>query len=122
MLTNGVERCYSPDGSVAPLTNAAPGSNVVPLLLIGVTILLFVGVIVGAWLDLRGVRTAGRLILLICATLLIFMPFLVMAATNPINGIAFAYVWPLTLLALVAGVLACVRRDTPRAAASPALG
>lgn len=110
--SDGVTQCYSPDAAVAP------GPNVGLLIVLGVTFLLFAGVLIGTWLDLRGARTAGRVILLTSATLLIFMPFLLVSATKSFSGVFFAFVLPQTLLAFVAGILACVRRDAPRATAA----
>lgn len=119
--SDGVTQCYSPDGAMAPVTPAASGVNPALLILFALILLLFIGMIVGTVLDLRGARTAGRVILLASATLLIFMPFTVAAAVNFSAEVITAYIFPLSLMALVAGVLACVRRDTPRAA-SPTLG
>jgi hypothetical protein len=120
--SDGVTKCYSSDGAMAPVTPAASGVNVGLLILFALILVLFVGMIIGTILDLRGARTAGRIILLASATLLIFIPFTTVAAVNfPVGAIA-AYTFPLSLMSLVAGVLACVRRDTPRAAASPAQG
>lgn len=114
MSSDGSTTCYGPNGAPMPTTAAAPGPNVGLLILVGVTILLYLGVLVGTWLDLRGARRMGRVILLTSATLLIFAPFLFIAATTPISGISFAYTFPLTLLAIVAGILASVRSDAPR--------
>lgn len=97
-----------------PVTS--PGPNIGALILVGVCILLFIGVVVGTWLDLRGVRRTGRIILLTSATLLIFAPFAALGVLGSSGGggFALAYTYPFVLLALITGVLASVRRDAPR--------
>lgn len=104
-MNGGPTHCYGPDG--APVSPNGPGVNVGLLILFAVILLLFIGVLLGTLLDLRGARTAGRIILLISVTLLLlFAPFAERSALGP-----SAYVYLLTLLAFAAGVLACVRRD-----------
>lgn len=111
--------CYGPDG--APISSNPPGPNVGLLILFAIILLLFIGVLVGTLLDLRSARTLGRVILLTSATLLLFAPFTALSAAGSMAIGSVAYIYPLTLLAFAAGVLACVRRDTPRPA-TPALG
>lgn len=122
--SDGVTSCSATYGPGAP-PMASPGPNIAALILIGVCVLLFIGVVVGTWLDLRGVRRVGRLILLTSATVLIFTPFAALGALGASGGggggFALAYTYPFVLLALITGVLASVRRDAPLgvAAASP---
>lgn len=133
VTSNGVTTCYSaygPDASSAPMAPVTPISTVAPgpqpALWIPVifTLLLFVGVLVGTWLDLGGRRTAGRLILIISVSLL-FLAWLFdvpvlgavagpSAAVAPNASATLALILPLTLPAFVAGILACVRRDAPK--------
>lgn len=109
--SSGSTVCYGSmgDGTV----NAGPQPG--PLILALVLLILFILIIVGTWLDLSGRRMAGRLILLISVTLMlpIWMfggPALAHDPTPLVLTMPFA------LLAFVAGILACVRRDPPRVA------
>ncbi len=130
MTSNGVTTCYSaygPGMPPPPTSGPQPGA----LILILITLLLFISVLIGTWLDLGGKRTIGRLILIIGASLL----FLAYLFDGPVMsmfmgpyrsdmaqgiGVAFTFILPLTLLAFVAGVLACVRHDAPKPVAAPA--
>ena len=118
--SDGVTTCSTAYGPGAP--PSTPGPNIGALILVGVCILLFIGVVVGTWLDLRGVRRMGRIILLTSATLLIFAPFGALGALGASGGggggFALAYTYPFVLLALITGVLASVRRDAPRSPAA----
>lgn len=118
-VNDGPMQCYGPDG--APVSPNGPGPNVGLIILFAVVLLLYIGVLVGTLLDLNGIRTAGRVILLTSATLLIFGPFIFFSTIGALAAGSVAYTYPLTLLAFAAGVLACVRRDVPRPA-TPALG
>ncbi len=115
--SDGVTTCSATYGpGAAPMPVTSPGPNIGALILVGVCILLFIGVVVGTWLDLRGVRRTGRIILLTSATLLIFAPFAALGVLGSSGGggFALAYTYPFVLLALITGVLASVRRDAPR--------
>jgi len=114
--SSGVTICYGPDGSPVPTTPVAPGPNIGLLIFVGVVFLLFIGVLVGTWLDLHGVRTAGRVILLVSATLLLFMPPASLGAFDAPGVVFGSYAYLLAALAFTAGILACVRRDAPRPA------
>ena len=105
--SDGYTPCYNP---------SAPGPNLVLVILVGVTVLIYLGVLVGTWLDLRGVRRVGRVVLLTSATLLLFAPLAPLGAIGAAGGIVGFYLVLLTLLAFVAAILACVRRDAPRPA------
>lgn len=117
---DGVTTCSTAYGPGAP--PSTPGPNIGALILVGVCILLFIGVVVGTWLDLRGMRRVGRIILLACATLLIFAPVVALGALGAAgvlgSPVALVYTYPFVLLALITGVLASVRRDAPRDMAS----
>lgn len=102
------------DGPVP--TGPQPGLLIVALLLL----MLFILIVVGTWLDLSGRRTAGRLILLISVTLLLPIWILVGPALFDQQP-TLALTSPFALLAFVAGILACVRRDAPRVAIAPAM-
>ncbi|HET9110879.1 MAG TPA: hypothetical protein VFN78_08660 [Ktedonobacterales bacterium] len=121
--SNGVTTCYSAYGPgassapIAPLASPiAPGPQPFLLIPVAITLLLFIGVLVGTWLDLGGKRTTGRLILLISASLL----WLFNGSAMPGAGFSPMLVLPLMLLAFVAGILACVRPDAPKPVAAPA--
>ncbi len=124
VTSNGVTTCYAAYGPGASNTLIAPPATPIasgpqPFLLVpvAITLLLFIGVLVGTWLDLSGKRTIGRLILLISASLL----WLFDGSSMPAVGFSPNLVLPLTLLAFVAGTLACVRHDAPKpVAAAPA--
>lgn len=70
--------------------------------------LLFAGVLWGVWLDLNGERTRGRTLLLGCATLVVLL-----AVFAPTMGTKMTLIpsVPFAALALVAGVIACLRRE-----------
>jgi hypothetical protein len=114
--------CISVDGGPPNCTYSQPAPTGQPglFILIIVLFVLFVLTVVGTWIDLSGRRTAGRLILLISVTLL--LPVWILAGPAVAQGgSALALAYPLALLAFVAGILACVRRDTPRVAVAPAM-
>ena len=110
------ESCVSVDGG--PQTCTSSQQNIGPqpglLILAIVLLILFILIIVGTWLDLSDRRTAGRLILLISVTLMLPI-WIVGGAALAHTGAALAFTYPIALLGFVAGILACVRRDTPRA-------
>lgn len=114
--------CISVDGGPPNCTYSQPATTGQPglFILIIVLFVLFVLIVVGTWIDLSGSRTVGRLILLICATLLI-PTWIFGGPALAYNPTSFTVPVPLALLAFVAGILACVRRDTPRVAAAPAM-
>lgn len=108
------ESCVSYDGGPTTCTSSQQGMAPQPglLILALALLLLFILIIVGTWLDLSGRRTAGRLILLISVTLLI--PIWMFGGPTLAHGPApLALTMPFALLAFVAGILACVRRDAP---------
>jgi MFS-type transporter involved in bile tolerance (Atg22 family) len=121
------QMCSSIDGQTSCSVTYGPGAppptiepNIAALILVALTLLFFIGVLLGTWLDLRGRRRVGRLMLLICASLLIFTPFLLLtSASNTFGGSPFMWAYPFVILALITGILACVRRDEPRVAATP---
>lgn len=93
---------------------------------------LALAILVGVALDLRGRRTLGRLLLLTGATLLTVAPYApvaIVSAMRPgsppdaliINSLVYV---PLGALAIIAGIVACLRRDprptAPVAAPIPA--
>ncbi|HEY7848455.1 MAG TPA: hypothetical protein VIC27_00255 [Ktedonobacterales bacterium] len=124
--TSNAEICSSIDGQTGCSVTYDPGAppptiepNIAALILVALTLLFFTGVLLGTWLDLRGRRRVGRLMLLICASLLIFTPILLTSASNSLGGSAFMWAYPLVTLAFVTGILACVRRDEPRVAVTP---
>ncbi|HEY7850517.1 MAG TPA: hypothetical protein VIC27_10665 [Ktedonobacterales bacterium] len=109
--------CVSVDGGAPDCTtSSAPiGPQLGPLILYIVLFVLFVLIVVGTWLDLSGRRTLGRLILLISVTLL--LPVWLVAGPVASHGsFALVLAYPWALMSFVAGILACVRRDTPRVA------
>jgi hypothetical protein len=113
------ESCLSIDGGPPDCTSSPP-QPVGPqpeLLLAIVLFILFVLIVVGTWVDLSGRRTAGRLILLTSVTLLIPIWIFGGPALEH-DPTAFTLILPFALLAFVAGILACVRRDAPRPAAA----
>lgn len=119
--TSQSEICSTMDGTTSCSTAYGPGApppvtqpNVAALIVLGVALLLFIGVLVGTWLDLSGRRRVGRIILLTSVTLLLVAPLLVSVASHGLNVVALAFVFPLTFMAFAAGVVACVRRDEPR--------
>lgn len=70
--------------------------------------LLFAGVLWGVWLDLAGERRRGRTLLLGCATMIVLL-----AAFAPTVSVRMTLIpsIPFAALALVAGVIACLRRE-----------
>jgi hypothetical protein len=70
--------------------------------------LLFVGVLWGVRLDLSGERTRGRVLLLGCATMI---PLLTFFAPNEAALFTLMPTLPFAALALVAGLIACLRRE-----------
>ncbi|HEX2347642.1 MAG TPA: hypothetical protein VHI51_04320 [Ktedonobacterales bacterium] len=72
------------------------------------TTLLFAGVLWGVWLDLSGERRRGRTLLLGCATMIVLL-----AAFAPTVSVRMTLIpsIPFAVLALVAGVIACLRRE-----------
>jgi MFS-type transporter involved in bile tolerance (Atg22 family) len=95
---------------------APTGPQFGSLIVIIVLFVLFVLIVVGTWIDLSGRRTMGRLILLISVTLLLPVWLVVSHGSFALTG-----TFPVALLAFVAGILACVRRDAPRVAVAPAM-
>ena len=115
--SSGSQMCSSIDGgptTCSPMQTSTSGPQSALLISLIIVFLLFILVVTGTWLDLRGRRTAGRVILLISATLLI-SALIFMVASGPDAPLAFIY--PFALLAFVAGILACVRRAEPRSVA-----
>lgn len=100
-------------------SSVAPGPNVGLLVLLGIVALLFIGVLVGTWLDLRGARRFGRILLLTSATFLLASISTVGQALNFSNGQIAGQIYLYMLLAFATGILACARRDAPHLAASP---
>lgn len=100
----------SPD-SVSPLSVTIP---------VGIIVLLYLGVFVGTWLDLRGKRSMGRLILIVSAILLVpalllgIGPVIYLRGSGPGATLA-ASALPFALLALVTAIIACARRDATAA-------
>ena len=117
------QMCASYDGGPTTCSTTASqtvaGPQAALLVPIVIAFLLFILVVVGTWLDLRGARTAGRLILLISVSLLLAALLIILPAAAGGSGAAFAFIYPFALLAFVAGILACVRRDEPRSVALP---
>jgi hypothetical protein len=70
--------------------------------------LLFAGVLWGLWLDLSGQRARGRVLLLGCASVIALL-----AIFSGPDGPSMALMssLPPAALALVAGVIACLRRE-----------
>ena len=120
---SGSQTCSSYDGGPTTCSTTASqtvaGPQAALLVPIVIAFLLFILVVVGTWLDLRGARTAGRLILLISVSLLLAALLIILPAAAGGSGAAFAFIYPFALLAFVAGILACVRRDEPRSVALP---
>ncbi len=115
------ELCISANGgqtTCSANSSAAPGPNMSSLVLLGVVALLFIGVLVGTWLDLRGARGFGRFLLLTSATFLLASISTIGQAFNLSEGQMTGQIYIYILLALVTGVLACIRRDAPRSAAT----
>lgn len=116
------ESCMSVDGGPMTCTSSQPqGAGPQPglLILAIVLLVLFILIIVGTWLDLSGRRTAGRLILLISVTLMLPL-WMVGGSALAHTGAVLAFTYPIALVAFVAGILACVRRDAPSATSTPA--
>ncbi len=115
------QMCSSYDGGPTTCSTTASQTFAEPqaalLIPIVIAFLLFILIVVGTWLDLRGARTAGRLILLISVSLLLAALLIILPAAAGGSGAAFAFIYPFALLAFVAGILACVRRDEPRSVA-----
>lgn len=125
VTSGGVTTCYSaygPGASSAPLVPGAPGAPMAPgpqpfaLILTVVTLLLFIGVLIGTWLDLSGRRTVGRIILIISVSLL----WLFDGSSMQYAGFSPRFILLLMVLAFFAGVLACVRPDAPKPVTAPA--
>ena len=110
--------CISVDGGPPNCSYSQPQQVGPPLIVYIVFFVLFALVVVGTWIDLNGNRTVGRLILLISVTVL--LPIWIFGESAMIHDpVPLALTWPLALLAFVAGILACVRRDAPRPATAP---
>lgn len=125
LTVNGSTQCSSTYGSHGQLS--PPGTPIGALILTALVLLLFIGVFVGTWLDLRGRRQVGRLILLISASLLGLSVFILPAALASADGGAAAstiiiFMVPLFVLAFITGILACVRPDELRSVAVEAPG
>jgi MFS-type transporter involved in bile tolerance (Atg22 family) len=111
--------CISADGGPPRCTYSQPqyvGPQPGLLILALVLLILFILIVVGTWLDLSGRRMAGRLILLISVTLMLPI-WMVGGPALAHDPTPLVLTMPFVLLAFVAGILACVRRDAPRAAA-----
>jgi hypothetical protein len=100
--------------STMQTTTSGPQSGLLIHLLLA--FLLFLGGLIGTWLDLTSRRTVGRLILLVSVSLLLPMSLLLLVAAHGSGGVA-VLASPFLLLALTTGILACVRRDEPRSVA-----
>jgi hypothetical protein len=119
--SSGSQVCSSFDGgpttcSTSTVQTSVQGPQSGLLILILIAFLLFLGVLIGTWLDLNSRRTAGRLILLISVSLLLPMSLLLLVAAHGAGGVV-ALAYPFILLAFATGILACVRRDAPRSVA-----
>lgn len=118
--------CYVASNPPSVMTALTSYSAFVILIPLGVVFALFLGVLAGTWLDLRGRRLAGRLILLVGAIALVLasISILPMAlyfegrALGSLLGGAAVAVFPSVLLALVTSILACARRDAPHGPAT----
>jgi hypothetical protein len=95
-----------------------PQPNYVALIIMGVIILLFLGVLVGTWLDLGNRRLVGRIILLVSVSLLMVAALFASGGAGFFGGSAFGSAYLFVLFALIAGILACLRRAEPRVAAA----
>ncbi len=69
---------------------------------------LFAGALWGLWLDLHGQRAQGRVLLLGCSTIIILLTWFA-ASTAALFTLAPAM--PFAALAIVAGLIACLRRE-----------
>jgi hypothetical protein len=117
--SSGSQMCSSIDGgptTCSPMQTSTSGPQSALLILILIAFLLFLGVLIGTWLDLTSRRTVGRLILLVSVSLLLPMSLLLLVAAHGSGGVV-ALASPFLLLALTTGILACVRRDEPRSVA-----
>lgn len=118
------ESCQSVGDGVSCTTTSARAQTDT-LIVIGLLVLLYGGVLVGTWLDLGGRRRVGRLILLISASGLMLFALALPGTLNASalgNGSAFLLTYPTILLALVTAILACVRRDELRPVTAAASG
>ncbi len=117
--------CYTPveppEMTIGP-SATSPFDMLIPL---GVVFALFVGVLIGTWLDLHGRRPAGRLILLLSAISLLLASVSILPSAlyfedhgGPLPDASFVLI-PFDLLALITFVLACIRRDAPHPTTSP---
>lgn len=69
---------------------------------------LFAGALWGLWLDLNGQRARGRVLLLGCSTIIILLTWFAGSAAALFT---LAPALPFAGLALVAGLIACLRRE-----------
>ncbi|HEU5343515.1 MAG TPA: hypothetical protein VFU60_04165 [Ktedonobacterales bacterium] len=113
--SSGTTVCYGSMGDGPVNTGPQPGLLILAIVLL----ILFILIIVGTWLDLSGRRTAGRLILLISVTLMLPL-WMVGGPALAHHPAPLALTLPFALLAFVASILSCVRRDAPPAGAIPA--
>lgn len=119
--------CYYFSNHTSVMTALTSYSPFVILIPLGGVFALFLGVLAGTWLDLRGRRLAGRLILLVSASALLLASISILPtalyfesfALGGLLGAAAAAVFPFVLLAPVTFILACIRRDAPHLAATP---
>ncbi len=112
--------CFTPTGAPGRMTTPTPDSALFEVAIpLGIVFAQFVGVLVGIWLDLRGRRLTGRIVLLLSTEGLLIasisiLPaalFFVAPGALPAAGVGLA---PFPALALVAFLLAGIRRDAPR--------
>lgn len=87
--------------------------NISALVFSGVVVLLYIGVLVGTWLDLLGRRRAGRGILVASASLQIIATLGAINAFGSFSGGDAMYILPMLALAIAAAILACARSDAP---------
>ncbi len=106
--------CYGTISDSGPAGSIQP--NYPALILIAIALLIFVGVLVGVWLDLSGRRRSGRAILATSGTFLLLSIFTAGGAVYAYGTFVGPLLYPISLMGLVAGILACVRRDEPRVA------
>jgi hypothetical protein len=79
-----------------------------------IVVLLFIGVLVGTWLDLSNRRLVGRIILLVSVSLLLVGATIASGGASFFGQGAFGSGYLYVLFALIAGILACLRRNEPR--------
>ncbi len=120
-LSSPIYETCSSVGDGVSCTTASASAQTGALIIVGLLALLYSGALVGTWLDLSGSRRMGRLILLTSDSALMLFTLVLPVALNRSatgTGAALALTYPITLMAFITGILACVRRDTPRPATS----